>query len=256
MQAIRHAIEMWQTKIISMSFGSEEMSCEIRDAIEEARQRNVILLAAAGNSGNRRDIPYPANEDGVFKIFAANSSGYTADFSPPTGDHDRHHSYFTFGCGVVSTWPSSLREKAEGEEPKVFCYDYKDGHKHSEDGCDIRTVMSGTSFATPIAAALVAIIYQFYDANESLESRVRLRDGSKGRFKSRKAVRAILTMMSRTSLQAPYNFLEPARGKDNYFYFQQERLRPGKASPLNIAGQTPIQFFSKKLSEALYVANV
>lgn len=254
MQAIKHAIETWQTKIISMSFGSEDMSCEIRDAIDEALKRNVILLAAAGNSGNRRDIPYPASEDGVFKIFAANSSGYTADFSSPTGDHDQHHSYFIFGCGVVSTWPPSLREKAEDEELEVFCYDYKDGHKHSEDGRDIWTVMSGTSFATPIAAALVAIIYQFYDANESLESRVRLRDGSKGRFKSPKAVRAIFTKMSRKSLQAPYNFLEPARGKDDYFYFRP--LGPGKASRLNIDGQTPIQFFSKKLSEALYAANV
>ena len=60
---------------------------------------------------------------------------------------------------MVSTWPSSLLEKAKGEELKVFCYGYEDGHEHSEDECDIRTVMSGTSFATPIAAALVAIIY-------------------------------------------------------------------------------------------------
>jgi len=65
MQAIKHAIETWQTEIISMSFGSEDMSWEIRDAIEEALKRNVILLAAAGNSGNRRDIPYPASEEGV-----------------------------------------------------------------------------------------------------------------------------------------------------------------------------------------------
>lgn len=257
MQAIKHATKTWRTEIISMSFGSGDMSWEIRDAIKEALTWNVILLAAAGNSGNRRDIPYPASEDGVFKIFAANSSGYTADFSPPTGDHDRHHSYFILGCSVVSTWPSNLLEKAEGEELKVFCCDYKDGHKHSEDECDIRTVMSGTSFATPIAAALVAIIYQFYDVNESLESRVWLRDGSEGSFKSPKAVRAIFAKMSRTSPQALYNFLEPARGKDNYFYFRPHKYAGlGNASPLNIDRQTPIQFFSKKLSEALYAVNV
>jgi subtilisin family serine protease len=240
-----------------MSFGSEDMDQDIRNAIIEALKRNVILLAAAGNSGNRRNIPYPASEDTVFKIFAAESSGYKAKFSAPTDKYNRDYCYSIIGCGVMSTWPSSLLEKAKRGGLEVFCFDNTDGHEHSEGGCDMRTVMSGTSFATPIAAALVAIIYQFYDANKSLESRVWLRNGSEDRFKSPKAVRTIFNKMSRTSVEAPYNSLSPETGNDNYFYFHPHKYHgPGKASPRNIDGQTSIQFFSKKLSQALYEANL
>ncbi|KAK6443771.1 hypothetical protein FP744_10000019 [Trichoderma asperellum] len=252
-RAIKHAINTWHTDIISMSFGSEDMSCDIRDAIDEAIKRNVILLAAAGNSGNRKHIPYPASEEGVFKIFAANTSGYATEFSPPASDSDSKYSYFTLGFGVVSTWPLSLQKEAAADELYTFCRNARDEHEHSEDGCDVWTVLSGTSFATPIAAALVAIIYQFYDANEPLKSRVKLREGSTGRFKTSKAVRAILDKMSRTSPRAPYNFLEPARGRDDYFYF---RPGPGNVSGQNMDGQTPIEFFSKKLSDVLYSANI
>ncbi|RMJ18506.1 hypothetical protein CDV36_001784 [Fusarium kuroshium] len=248
-RAIKHAIETWNTEIISMSFGSEDLLSEVRDAIEEALKRNIILLAAAGNSGNRRGISYPASEERVFKVFAAKASGYTAEFSPPTAEDQ--YSYFILGCGVVSTWPSNLREKAAIEELEVFCYGSKEGHEHSEK-CDTRTVMSGTSFATPIASALVAIIYQFYDANQPLPSQVRLRNGSENRFKTPQAVRAIFTKMSRKSSHAPYNLLEPGRGRDNFFYFRPHtHPELSNVSPLNIDSDTPIQFFSKKLSEAL-----
>ncbi|RSL83722.1 hypothetical protein CEP51_004336 [Fusarium floridanum] len=248
-RAIKHAIETWNTEIISMSFGSEDLLSEVRDAIEEALKRNIIILAAAGNSGNRRGISYPASEERVFKVFAAKASGYTAEFSPPTAEDQ--YSYFILGCGVVSTWPSNLREKAAIEELEVFCYGSKEGHEHSEK-CDTRTVMSGTSFATPIASALVAIIYQFYDANQPLPSQVRLRNGSENRFKTPQAVRAIFTKMSRKSSHAPYNLLEPGRGRDNFFYFRPHtHPELGNVSPLNIDSDTPIQFFSKKLSEAL-----
>lgn len=240
-----------------MSFGSDDMLPEIRNAIEKALRRNVIVLAAAGNSGNCRSLPYPADEDGVFKIFAANTSGYTAKFTPPTDVRNPDQSYFILGCGIVSTWPSCLQKKSEADGLNPTCYNKKAGHKHSEGGCDIRTVMSGTSFATPIAAALVAIIYQFYDANKSLESRVCLRHGSEDRFKTPKAVRAIFKKMSRTSLSAPYNFLEPARGKDDYFYFRPyNHLGLDNEPVLNFDRQTPIQFFSKKISEALYLAKI
>ncbi|RSL95725.1 hypothetical protein CEP52_011907 [Fusarium oligoseptatum] len=248
-RAIKHAIETWNTEIISMSFGSEDLLSEVRDAIEEALKRNIIILAAAGNSGNRRGISYPASEERVFKVFAAKASGYTAEFSPPTAEDQ--YSYFILGCGVVSTWPSNLREKAAIEELEVFCYGSKEGHEHSEK-CDTRTVMSGTSFATPIASALVAIIYQFYDANQPLPSQVRLRNGSENRFKTPQAVRAIFTKMSRKSSHAPYNLLEPGRGRDNFFYFRPHtHPELSNVSPLNIDSDTPIQFFSKKLSEAL-----
>ncbi|KAF2805711.1 subtilisin-like protein [Mytilinidion resinicola] len=254
--AITHAIEEWKTEIISISFGNEDMSWEIRDAIEKAIKQNVIVLAAAGNSGNRKGIPYPAVEDDVFKIFASKSNGYAAGFSPPPS-HAPDYSYFIYGDGVVSTWPSSLLEQAKSNGLEVFPYNYEGVEEHSKNASGTWTLLSGTSFATPLAAALVAIIYQFHDVNKSSKSPIRLRHENKSNFKSRKAVRAIFTQMSRTSDKAPYNVLEPARGKDDNFLFRPHKFTgPHKASPLNIWDQTPIQFFSKRLTDILYIANV
>lgn len=247
-QAINHAISIWETDIISMSFGSEEISYNIRNAIDRALKHNVILLAAAGNSGNHTSIPYPAKEDRVFKIFAADTSGFAAKFSPPVDDSGLHNSYFILGSGVVSAWPQGLQEQAKADGLGVFCHSPKHEIGHSKDDCDVRAIMSGTSFATPIVAALVAILYQFYNTNKW---EITLREDSLGSFKSPQAIRAILFKMSRWSQQAPYNFLVPARGRDNYFWFQS-RGQTGR----NNENQTHIEFFSKRLSNILYSADI
>lgn len=141
-----------------------------RDALNEAERKNVIILAAAGNAGNQSSISYPASKKGIFKIFAADAFGKWAPFTtPPPKDH-RSESFFILGCGVISTWPSHLQNKAKSDRLELICC--TKGHQYSEtrcgDRCDIRTAMSGSSFATPIAAALVALIYQFYDENEQI----------------------------------------------------------------------------------------
>ncbi|KAH8747495.1 peptidase S8/S53 domain-containing protein [Diaporthe sp. PMI_573] len=251
--AIRHAVETWETNIISMSFGCWDMSPDIRDAIiEKAIPKKVIVLAAAGNSGNHRGIAYPAREDGVLKIFAANSDGYAAPFSPPVDFYYSDLSYFIYGCGVVSTWPWTKLQTTQEEGLPVFCYGPNDNHEHSPN-CDMRTVMSGTSFATPIAAALVALIYQFHDTNK-----VWLRPGSEKLFKTPKAVRVILQNMSRTSPGAKYNLLEPWRGGDNRFEFIPFK-HPGRqdiSPPLNVDGRTAVEFFKETLKGILYKAEI
>jgi subtilisin family serine protease len=235
-----------------MSFGSENMSAEIRNAVEDACKQNVILLAASGNCGNLKEVSYPAQLDSVFKIFATNEHGFAAGFSPPDDVCNSDYSYFTLGSNVVSTWPSNLQEQARDDGIDLFCYNSGNGHDCSRGGCDVRTVMSGSSFATPIAAALVAIIYQFYDANESLDSRVRLCEESSDRFKTAQAVRVILSKMSKRSRRAKYNVLDPTRGRDNYFKFRPRgQLGQGNRSVRNRRNQTPVQFFSERLTDAL-----
>jgi subtilisin family serine protease len=66
-------------------------------------------------------------------------------------------SYSIYVCDVVSTWQWSMVEAAQQDSLLNFCYgpDRDDSYEHSH-RCDFRTAMSGTSFATPIAAALVA----------------------------------------------------------------------------------------------------
>ena len=231
-QAIEYAIDVWNTEIISISFGSQAVVPEIRDAIEKAHASNVIVVAAAGNSGNCDDIAFPASEDGVIKAFAANSMGKAAGFSPsPQPDES---SYFILGCGVLSTWPSQLQEKAKIDGIYIASFDkddYHEGHTGAEH--DLWAVMSGASFATPIMAALVAIIFEFYDNNKDI---IHLRGGAR-RFKTQRAVRAILSALSRPpAALTPYYFLTPSAWIQQYPHY---------------CGVSETEWFAQKLTEAL-----
>lgn len=155
-RAIEYALTEWKAEIISLSLSCEEASPELRKAVKRALSEDVIVMAAAGNSGNRKDIPYPAREEGVFKLFAANSHGFAAGFSPQPDPRDTRYNYHIQGCGVVSTWPNKLQERAVKDKLEVFC---RSDHECLQGKCDLWTRMSGSSFATPISAALLAIIY-------------------------------------------------------------------------------------------------
>ncbi|KAI1085197.1 peptidase S8/S53 domain-containing protein [Whalleya microplaca] len=249
-RAIEHAVTTWRTHIISLSFGCEDISYKIRDAIEEALKNDVIILAATGNSGNLKDIAYPAREPGVFQIYATDGFGNKTNFSAHSDGRDDQ--YFIMGSGVLSTWPSSLRAQAESAGTVVGCNNRSNGHNHSENGCGVWTAMSGTSFATPIAAALVATIYQFYEANKAIASKVVLSAESESRFKTPKAMKIILLQMSIKTSADRYNVLQPARGEGNLFKFKPHQNQgPTDAPARNMAGETAIQFFSSRLSQIL-----
>ncbi|MCK9524051.1 MAG: S8 family peptidase [Proteobacteria bacterium] len=66
--------------VISMSLGCKYPSNTIQQAIEYAASKGAILVAAAGNDGNR--VPhYPAYYDHVIAVGAINSSNRRASFS-------------------------------------------------------------------------------------------------------------------------------------------------------------------------------
>jgi len=223
-----------------MSFGMDDVCHDTKTAIEDALKENVILLAAAGNGGNCKGIPYPASEKDVFEIFASKPSGYAADFSAPSRPVSGSYSFF--GCKVVSIWPSSILNTAKNGRSSLFHYDDKGNHKDLQNGCNSWTVMSGTSFASPLVAALVAVLYQFHEENRSDI----LRDlHPNTNFKSPRAVLAIFDRMSKVSDNAWYNFLEPTWGKDEFF-----RFIPGYHNE----GQR--KFFAGKLRDALKYGKV
>lgn len=245
LQAIDYALTEWNADVISLSLSCEQPTSKLRQAVEKAVNQNVVFMAAAGNLGNRSDIPYPAIEERVFKIFATNSHGYAAGFSPQATQPDVRYSYHILGCDVVSAWPCKLQAQAQ---PKL-CLIRRRDHNHSDvSGCHLGTMMSGSSFATPIAAALLGIIYQFYDTNKD---KIRLDEGIEGLFKTPKAVSAIFSKMSVGGKQAPYNYLDPTRGSNNFFNFKTY-----KGGNRNAQGQDYIAFFAQKLAEAINQGNI
>jgi hypothetical protein len=177
-----------------MSFGRDDASADIRSAIQSAQRKNIILLAAASNFGNMQKMSYPAREHSVFPIFAADAYGLAVKFSPPPRPHESNFSIL--GLAVESTWPSSKRKQDVTTK--------KDGTKWK--------CLSGTSVATPIAAALVALIFQYHDIHRG---EIEIPKGSQG-LKTYSAVRSVLHGMCTADARHSYDNLVPWRAFESY----------------------------------------
>lgn len=69
-------------RVISMSLGSSNDSQVLREAVQYAYQRNVVLIAASGNNGTEDNAPnYPAAYPEVLSVSATDSNDQVADFS-------------------------------------------------------------------------------------------------------------------------------------------------------------------------------
>ena len=91
------------------------------------RDKPVLLFAAASNSGGNQDCTYPARFDHVFCINSCDGNGNKSSFTPnPTTGKK---AYSILGEGIFAAQASSR--------------------------------ISGTSYATPIAAGLAASLIEF-----------------------------------------------------------------------------------------------
>lgn len=116
--------------IISMSFGWERDEDQLlEDVLYDADKQEVLLFAATGNNG--ADINYPARSRHVFAIDAADHNGVDLPSNPRD---DRTERFTALGQNVLSV----TKRNALGPERKT-----------------------GTSFATPIAAATAGLILEF-----------------------------------------------------------------------------------------------
>lgn len=80
-QAIDWAIDQ-HIDIINISFTSVEYSESLQKAIQTARDKGILIFAAAGNSGNGSDnVRYPAKYPGVIGVGAVNTAHMRATFS-------------------------------------------------------------------------------------------------------------------------------------------------------------------------------
>ncbi|OBT94327.2 hypothetical protein VE01_07702 [Pseudogymnoascus verrucosus] len=132
--AIRHAVDIWHVHIISMSFGFDELTLErdcIRSAILHAHYKGTVLFAAARNNGGLKQIAYPASETEVICINSTDGEGNPSSFNP-SSKNDKN--FGTVGEAVLSSWPHSGKKR-----------------------------MTGTSFATPIAAGIAAFTMDFME---------------------------------------------------------------------------------------------
>ncbi len=111
-------------KVINMSFGTTTKSETLQDAVQYARERGVTVVASAGNS-NLEPLMYPARYSEVKGITATNSEDLKATFS-------------NFGGEAFAAAP--------GVKMWVAYPNYQ------------LTMVSGTSYSSPLAAAEAALV--------------------------------------------------------------------------------------------------
>ncbi|OAQ58684.1 subtilase family domain-containing protein [Pochonia chlamydosporia 170] len=127
--------------IINLSFGFAEYTKDLTpvlEAIRTARKNGVVVFAAAGNDGANQDVFWPAalySGGDVICISSSNSFGVQSGFNPEIETGRR---ICTLGEGVPSCQPDL-------SNPLQVVH------------------RSGTSFATPIAAAIAAVVLAVMD---------------------------------------------------------------------------------------------
>ncbi|MGC4047185.1 MAG: S8 family serine peptidase [Armatimonas sp.] len=93
--------------VINLSLGTDQSSRFLKQAIDAARNRGVIVVAAAGNDGSNR-VDFPARESSVVCTTAINADNTRASFAnygspvdlvaPGTGIRS------TFGAKGYASW--------------------------------------------------------------------------------------------------------------------------------------------------------
>jgi hypothetical protein len=137
--------------------------------------RSRIVFAAAGNRGGNTSLGWPASMQGVIAIHATDGLGGAAPFNPTSTPN----SFATLGRDIKSSWWVK-----EGRKPT-----------------DKPVYLSGTSFATPIAAAIAADVLEY--------ARWKLRPNSRqnGLLHSPRYMREIFAKMMQPRFG--YNYVQP-----------------------------------------------
>jgi hypothetical protein len=118
---------------MSFGFPSELGHDSIRSELEKASSssKNILLFAAASNKGKEFVPTFPASDNSVICIYATDGHGYGSKLNPQI--HSRKTRFATLGHGVKSIKAGTKVEEVRG---------------------------TGTSYATPIAAAIAANILE------------------------------------------------------------------------------------------------
>jgi len=127
--AIYKAVDTYGCDVINLSLGTDADMTSMRDAVEYAADKGVIVIAAVGNAGTAK-LSYPAAYDCVIGVGSVDQNGLVASFS------EKNQSVFIVapGVGIVSLDNKSNTTYNKGD---------------------------GTSYSTPFVTVAAAFLKQY-----------------------------------------------------------------------------------------------
>ncbi|MDA8792768.1 S8 family serine peptidase [Bacteriovoracaceae bacterium] len=148
-QALKYAIAN-NVDIINMSFGWKftQNSIAVRDQIRLAASKGIIMIAAAGNSGNKQTI-YPCAFKEVICVGAHLPNDQIAPFSSVGNQVD----LYAPGLHILSTYPLNRRS---------FRFVLQKGYEY----------MDGTSQAAPMVTGTIASLLSYGFTNQQAKDAI------------------------------------------------------------------------------------
>lgn len=136
----------YPAKIINLSLGGDTKGKPVQildDAVRDARNAGVLVIAASGNSGRNDIIFAPANAPGALAVGSVDQNYGRSDFS----------NYAATGRSVDLMAPGGTGDNACGMIYSTLSPSFE-GATESEYGCE-----RGTSMAAPFVAGVAALIW-------------------------------------------------------------------------------------------------
>jgi subtilisin family serine protease len=106
---VLHAVER-DADVINLSLGMPVYSRTLADAIRYALERGVLVVAAAGNRGDRRKVDFPVGEPGVLSVTALGRGDRRTRF----GNGGRGTTIAAPGVGIIGPYPGRTWARASG----------------------------------------------------------------------------------------------------------------------------------------------
>lgn len=139
-EAIRYSVNNG-ARVLNLSLRLSRESQELKEAIDYAHARGVLVVCSAGNQGSYAEgapVQYPANHPRAFAVTST------------TWD-DKRANYASIAPWVRIAAPGGDYSTGTGMDPKLLIYGPVPGGKYAH--------LQGTSFAAPHVAGLAALIW-------------------------------------------------------------------------------------------------
>jgi len=150
-------------RVVNLSLGSiDECAAPYRNAVDELRARNVLVVAAAGND-SARAVTAPGNCPGVVSVTALRHLGTKVGFA-------------NFGPGVTIAAPGGNCVNLGAHQPCLYPIVSAENDGAKQPGAMIYGGKLGTSFSTPMVSGVAALMLSRDPllTNDELTARLRL----------------------------------------------------------------------------------